>query len=538
MFTGELLPYQHDAVNMMVDRGKCLVAYDLGLGKTIITIAACERLRAHIDAPVLVVCLSSLKYQWAKEIAKFSDQSTLVIDGGPKERQAQYDTVEQFGYVIVNYEQVVNDWDVISQLPCWTGPSLSVSTAIVFDEATAIKSFKAKRSKQCKELAKRFRFRFGLTGTPMENGRPEELYSIMQAIDASVLGARFDLFDQTFIVRNRFGGVERYRNLNVLHQRLKMACVRKAQRDADVAPYLPETIERDPVLVPFDAPSQALYQEIADRLLRELQQAAEVLGEHFSFNFNLDAHYGLGSDYDAQANAFKGRIMAMIVALRQVCDDPKLLISSAESFDPFVPGSGSSFTNYLFEEDRDLLKLAEQARASKFPVLKQLVDDHLTVNDENKAVVFVTYVDVARRIQEELGGVLFTGQMSSKEKEKAKEQFQTDPGTRLFVSTDAGGYGVDLPQANLLINYDLPWSSGTAVQRNGRIRRASSKWPSIVIQSILIEDSIEVRQFDMINQKALVASAVIDGTGYDPRGGVEMTVATLAQFLRDVRPLT
>jgi SNF2 family DNA or RNA helicase len=533
MFTGSLLPYQDDAVSMMVDRGKCLVAYDLGLGKTVITIAACEHLRSQMSAPVLVVCLSSLKYQWAKEIAKFSDQTALVIDGGPKQRLSQYEQVESYGYVIVNYEQVVNDWDIISGLPCWSGGK--ISTAVVFDEATAIKSFRAKRSKKSKELARRFRFRFGLTGTPMENGRPEELYSIMQAVDGSVFGTRFDLFDQTFIVRNKFGAPERYRNLNVLHERLKTACVRKTQRDSDVAPYLPATIELDPILVPFDASARRLYGVICDLLLADLEQAAEIFGEGFGIGFDVNAHYGESRAYDPQATVWKGRIMSKVVALRQLCDDPKLLISSARQFDPYMESSGSEFVHSLFRDDPELLRLAERAKSIKMAALQELVSDHLSV-DENKVVVFVSYVETAKRIHEELGGVLFTGQMSSKAKEAAKEQFQTDPETRVFVSTDAGGYGVDLPQANLLINFDLPWSSGTAVQRNGRIRRASSKWPSIVIQSILIEDSIEVRQFDMINQKALVASAVVDGKGYDTRGGVEMTVSTLAEFLRDVRP--
>jgi SNF2 family DNA or RNA helicase len=535
MFKGSLLPYQEDAVTMMVDRGKCLVAYDLGLGKTVITIAACEHLRAQMTAPVLVVCLSSLKYQWSKEIEKFSDQAALVIDGGPKQRKAQYDQVESFGYVIVNYEQVVNDWDIISKLPCWSGGR--ISTAVVFDEATAIKSFRAKRSKKCKELARRFQFRFGLTGTPMENGRPEELYSIMQAVDSSVFGARFDLFDQTFIVRNKFGAPERYRNLNVLHERLKTACVRKTQRDKDVAPFLPTTIELTPILVPFDAASERLNQEICRLLLDDLEQAAEIFGDGFSIGFDVSAHYGVSRGYDIQATVWKGRIMSKIVAIRQLCDDPKLLVSSAEQFDPYTEGSGSEFVHSLFRDEPELLRLAQRAKSTKMPALQELVADHLSV-DEHKVVVFVSYVETAKRIHEALGGVLFTGQMSSKAKEAAKERFQTDPDTRVFVSTDAGGYGVDLPQANLLINYDLPWSSGAAVQRNGRIRRASSKWPSIVIQSILIEDSIEVRQFDMINQKALVASAVVDGRGFDPRGGVDMTVLSLAEFLRHVRPLT
>jgi hypothetical protein len=88
-----------------------------------------------------------------------------------------------------------------------------------------------------------------------------------------------------------------------------------------------------------------------------------------------------------------------------------------------------------------------------------------------------------------------------------------------------------LPQANLLVNYDLPWSAGKAVQRNSRIRRASSKWPSVIIQDFLVLNSIEERQFEMLNQKNLVADAVVDGTGINIKGGVDLTVGSLLNFL-------
>ena len=123
--------------------------------------------------------------------------------------------------------------------------------------------------------------------------------------------------------------------------------------------------------------------------------------------------------------------------------------------------------------------------------------------------------------------------MNSKEKEESKVLFQTSKDVRVLVSTDAGGYGVDLPQANLLINYDLPWSSGTAVQRNSRIRRASSTWKSVIIQDFLMEDSIEERQYQMLNQKTAVANAIIDGEGINTKGGVDLTVGSLLNFIQE-----
>ena len=233
-FTGTLLPYQPVAVDAMIARGKMLVAYDLGLGKTVLTIAALENLMGAglITEPGLIICLSTLKYQWSSQIGVFTDgtSDSLVIDGTPKVREAQYAQAHDWKktglkYIILNYEQVVNDWDQVKSLP---------RGFIVCDEATAIKSFRSKRSKSVKKLTTPYKF--ALTGTPIENGKPEELFSIMQFVDPTVLG-RFDLFDSTFIVRNRFGGVERYKNLPLLHKVLSEACVRKRQEDPDVAPY-------------------------------------------------------------------------------------------------------------------------------------------------------------------------------------------------------------------------------------------------------------------------------------------------------------
>ena len=89
MFTGQLKPYQVEGVDAMVDRKKMLVAYEMGLGKTCMTIAALEKLKKDKDKPMLIICLSSLKYQWKKEIHKFSDSSATVVDGSAKAREVQ-----------------------------------------------------------------------------------------------------------------------------------------------------------------------------------------------------------------------------------------------------------------------------------------------------------------------------------------------------------------------------------------------------------------------------------------------------------------
>jgi len=524
-FKGSLLPYQPYAVDKMIARNKILVAYDLGLGKTVITIAALEKLmdRGSIREPGMVICLSSLKYQWANQIDKFTEGSskTIVIDGTPKQRAAQYEEAYNWkeshvDYVIMNYEQVVNDWESVKRLP---------RGFVVLDEATAIKSFRSKRSKAVKRLSN-VQYKFALTGTPIENGKPEELFSIMQFVDDSVLG-RFDIFDKAFIVRNNFGGVSRYRNLPVLHERLAEACVRKAQKDPDVAPFLPDSLHAEPLYVTLDKKTAKLYEHIKDDLIRELDEAQNLFGS----NFNVFTHYGLDKgDNNYLENEWRGKIMSRVGALKMLSSHPDLLISSAKKYIAGDTGEGSSYAAGLQEQGL----LDNLPEGIKLKVLDEYVKDFLDTDPENKVVIFATYIEMVDKISEALksyGCRTYTGRLNARTKEDNKIAFNTEPDVRVLVSSDAGGYGVDLPAANLLINYDLPWSSGGAVQRNGRIKRASSKWPSIVIQDILIAGSIEQRQHEMLQQKNSVAAAIVDGEGIDKEGELNLTLGSLRQFM-------
>jgi SNF2 family DNA or RNA helicase len=523
-FSGTLLPYQPEAVSKMIERQKMLVAYDLGLGKTVITIAAIEQLmdERKIKEPGLIICLSSLKYQWANQIEKFTNGSShaLVIDGTPKKRIAQYEMARDWqsnniDYIILNYEQVVNDWKYVANLP---------KGFVVIDEATAIKSFRSKRSRAVKKLTDS-KYRFALTGTPIENGKPEELYSIMQFVDATLLG-RFDIFDKAFIVRNHWGGVDRYRNLPTLHERIKEASVRKTQKDSDVAPYLPDTIHNEPMRIPLDRKGAKLY----TRIVKDLQQDLDDAQQMFGSSFNVFSHYGLERATGGPEDEMRGKIMSKIGALKMLCSHSDLLKSSSNKFKQLM-GEGSAYAHQLMEEG-----LLEGVNSSaKLDYLISYVKDFLEQNDLNKVVIFATYVDMLDKIEEALGPDMcrkYSGKLDAKTKERNKVDFNTDPGIRVLISSDAGGYGVDLPAANLLVNFDLPWSSGTATQRNGRIKRASSTWPSIVIQDILVAGSIEERQYEALQQKNAVANAVMDGEGIDDRGGVALTVESLNSFLR------
>ena len=508
-FTGTLYPFQQEAMERMVERGQMLLAMVMGAGKTPTTLACIETLLEQDEiSKVCVVVPSSLKYQWFREISKFTTSKAIVIDGTPAQREKLWRLAIGCQYVIVNPESLIKD------LPHWNTHNFN---AMVIDEATIIKSFTAKRSKMLKKLGAKCHYRFALTGQPIEN-RPEELFSIMQFVDTSVLG-KFDLFDRTFIVRDHFGKPTRYRNLKQLNESMSDAMVRKTRED--IQDQLPQVITQV-VPVQFDKGGGALYKTISTDLLNEIQKAITQHGR----GFDLWSHYHGGMDNEAQ-----GQIMARLTVLRMLCDNPHLVMDSARAYDdPTQNTEGSAYASKLVKSGM----VPTSLKTPKLDTVIEYIKDVLDEDPNNKVVLFSFFKKNLRLIQEATkgltGSVLFMGGMDASERDIAKQRFATDSNVRLFLSSDAGGYGVDLPQANYLISYDLPWSAGKLDQREARIIRLSSTHPHVTVVSFVMKGSIEERQYEMLQQKRGINSAFLD-KGYDSQGKFDLNLGTLSEFL-------
>jgi len=519
-FKGTLYPFQEEAVVAMVDMRHLLVAYEMGLGKTVLTVAAVESLiEAGKAGGGFVICPASIKLQWKRMIEDFApDANVIVINGTATQRQAQYLRYKrgEGEYCIMNPEQMVNDWEIVSKLP---------RDFIVADEATWFKNFKPQRSKKIKRL--QATYKWALTGQPVEN-RAEEVFSIMQWVNPGVLG-HFKTFDAAFVKRDHFGRVRSYRNLPTLHRLLSDHMVRRTR--SEVADQLPAVVAPPPILVDLDPAGRALYKRMVYDLQRELAEAMESWG-----NFSLSGFYR--GEEQGQA---RGRIMSKLVCMRMLCDHPELLRLSAGHYRGVLPGNrmGSEYAQELHEAGR----LESLKKAPKLDALvgtreqPGLIRDILDADPANKIVVFSFFKDMLDLIQEATRGltksVLFTGAVSVTGRDRAKQEFATDPDTRLFLSSDAGGVGLDLPVANYLISYDLPWSAGAYAQRQARIIRLSSKFPQVTLLSTQVAGSVEEYQHRLLAQKAKVAAAVIDGKGINPRGNVTLDLASLTEWLRE-----
>jgi SNF2 family DNA or RNA helicase len=510
MFVGSLYPYQQEAVDRMIDRGQMLLGITMGGGKTPTTIASIERLIAidEVDK-CLVVVPAALKYQWQREITKFTNSRVTVIDGPPSAREKLWKTCISSQYVVVNPESLIKDVDIALRIS-WQ--------AMVVDEATIIKSRVSKRSKLLKKIGKKIPYRFALTGQPIEN-RPEELFSIMEFVDPLVLGSFRD-FDRTFIVRDTFGRPTRYKNLSTLHKAMQECMIRKTREE--IADQLPKIIHQL-IPVPFDTKGAALYRTIAKDLLHQLQTLTSTHGG----GFNLWRHYN-----DPNSSEAQGQIMSRLTVLRMLCDNPELIRSSAKLYSTPKSKEGSAYAAEVMQ--RELMVPKE---APKLDAVMSYIREVLDESPQNKVVLFSFFKNNLYLLKEKAAditkSVLFTGDMSAEQKDEAKKSFSSDPSCRLFLSSDAGGYGVDLPMANYLISYDLPWSSGKLEQREARIIRLSSEFPHVTIATFVMQGSIEERQYDMLQHKRSVNEAFIDGKHHDTKGGMDITLDTLSKFLKE-----
>lgn len=510
MFLIDLYPYQSDDVDRMVKQGRMLVAYEMGLGKTTMTIAAIEDLMGRdLVTQSVIICGASLRYQWASKIAEVTDvakrtvkvngnqmtipatKHCIIVEGNAQQRAKLYAQAikERTEYVIFGYEGVVNDWERVRKLS---------PDCIVLDEATAIKSFKAKRSRKIKRMEAPYRF--ALTGTPIDNGKPEEVFSIMQWVDETILG-RFDLFDKTYIIRNNFGGVKYYKNLHLFREKLSAALCRKKRTDPDVAPFMPE-VEEEEAYVELDAKSRKLYNTIAKELVKELARADKGWG------FDVEAHYK-GESTDDGDKTIQGRISMRLQAMEMLSCHPQLIRWSAEKYES-GNGDGSRYCWELVNSGA----LEGLNGSTKFDEVISDAHNILEFAPENKLIIFSFFKGMIPLFKNEFKNykvVEFHGDLNAAERGAAINEFQTNPECRVFISSHAGGFGVDLPAANYLFHYDVPWASGAYDQFSARHIRAGSKHENVYVRPYLALGTVDIWKYQGVQYKQRVAGAFIDG---------------------------
>ena len=251
MLKAPLYAYQAEGALFAVRAGRVLIGDEMGLGKTIQAIAAAEILARHFGvSKVLVICPTSLKYQWQSEIARFSGRESKVLSGGRTQRQKDY-ALDDF-CKITNYEKIKPDLDLIT---VWE-PEL-----VIVDEAQRVKNWNTIAAKALKRIDSPYAI--VLTGTPLEN-KLEELISIVQFVDQHRLGPTWKLLHE-HQVKDEAGRVTGYTGLEKIGETLAPVMLRR--RKSEVLLQLPGRTDQN-LLVPMTEMQMIHHKENADTVAR------------------------------------------------------------------------------------------------------------------------------------------------------------------------------------------------------------------------------------------------------------------------------
>lgn len=442
-----LHPYQKEGVCFAIEEGRVMIADEMGLGKTLQAIAAAEVLKKEFSIQkTLIVCPTSLKYQWKSEIEKFTENTVQVIEGNPLKRAAQY-ADDSFFYKIASHHTIGNDLEAINQQDF---------DLIILDEAQRIKNWKTKISQNIKKLDSPYAI--VLTGTPLEN-KLEELYSVVQFIDPFRLGALFRFLYAHQVCDPETGKVIGYKDLNQVGEILSDILIRRTKKK--VLRQLPSRQDKN-LFVPMTREQEIVHNECYELVCRLVKKWRRM---------------GFLPEKDRQ------KLMINLNIMRMVCDS----------------------TFILDQKTRHDTKIGE---------LMGILEEVLAMPNE-KVVVFSQWERMTRLVARELDalGIRYEnlhGGIPSKDRKDLLDNFREDPESRVFLSTDAGGVGLNLQAAAYLINLDIPWNPAVLEQRIARIYRIGQK-KKVNIINLVSNGTIEHRMLDVLSFKSSMAEGVLDG---------------------------
>lgn len=383
LLRGPLYDYQREGALFAARAGRCLLGDEMGLGKTVQALAAAEILARHQGGErVLIVCPTSLKHQWEREIERFAGRPVTVVGGLRASREQQF-AAATF-YTIINYDTVHQDLDLIGR---WA-PDL-----VILDEAQRIKNWSTRTARAVKKIASPYAI--VLTGTPLEN-RLEELVSLVEFVDRHRLGPTYRLLHDHQMRDEASGRVVGYRALDRIGRTLAPVLLRR--RRAEVLDQLPERLEKR-FFVPM-SPEQLRHHE------ENREIVARIVARWRRRRFL--------SESDQRG------LMIALQNMRMACD-----------------------STYLLDRATDHGVKADEIAT----VLADMFETPGT-----KVVVFSQWLRMHELLSRRFSArgwdhVVFHGGVPGPRRGALIDRFRSDPGCRAFLSTDAGGVGLNLQHA-------------------------------------------------------------------------------------------
>ena len=452
-----LRTYQHQGLNWLQFLREYqlngILADDMGLGKTIQTLAhlLIEKQQGRLTKPVLIVAPTSVIFNWANEIEKFTPQLSYQVLHGTKRHQyfgcleaLEEDAGDEnkVDIIITSYALITKDLALYSQQKFYY---------LVLDEAHYIKNTKTKLYQAF--LTLKAQHKLCLTGTPMEN-HLGEFWAQFNFLLPGFLGGQRQFTKLFRTPIEKHGELERKQLLN---QRIKPFILRRTKDK--IATELPPKTEIIQTLR-IEGKQAELYESVRLAMDSRLKDIIADKGLKRSQIEVLDA----------------------LLKLRQVCNHPKLL-----SLEGAKKVNQSAKLDYLMET------LPEQ------------------IDEGRRILIFSQFTSMLALIEQELidaniGYVKLTG--STTKRQEVVDKFQRGDVPVFLISLRAGGVGLNLTAADTVIHFDPWWNPAVENQATDRAHRIGQDKP-VFVYKLIIENSIEEKIQKIQQNKAELAKALL-----------------------------
>lgn len=549
----EPLPHQITAVyEAMLPRQplRFILADDPGAGKTIMAGLLIRELQLRGDVRrVLVVAPGSLVEQWQDEMFEKFGLSFTILSRDQVDQFRSGNPFEEIHLMIARLDQLARNDDLQARLrrTRWD--------LVVVDEAHKLsatwfgnKVSETKRFKLGKLLGSITRHFLLMTATP-HNGKEEDFQLFLSLLDPDRFFGKFR------------GGVHKVDVSDIMRRMTKEELVK-----FDGTPLFPER-RAYTVSYKLSAVERRLYDDVTAYVKEEMNKADRLQDKSRRGNvsFALAAlQRRLASSPEAIYQSLRRRRQRLQQRLEEEKKRrplggplPETMVPRSdgedpwESFDELSAGDYEAYEEALVDqataaqtiqeleaEIRILEQLEEQARRvlysgqdRKWEELSKLLQEAPEMRDAKgrfrKLIIFSEHKDTLNYLAERIRGILGSegavvtihGGLHREERRAVQERFRTDPEVRVLIATDAAGEGINLQNANLMINYDLPWNPNRIEQRFGRIHRIGQT-EVCHLWNLVAEDTREGEVFQTLFKKLEKERETLGGRVFDILGQV------------------
>jgi superfamily II DNA or RNA helicase len=456
-----LRPYQKAGVGWLhflrANQFGGVLADEMGLGKTVQVLALLQTRDQPVAGAALIVCPTSLVWNWVYEAQKFTPELRVLALHGP-ERHSRFSEIPQHDVIITSYALIRRDADRYQQVKFDT---------VVLDEAQHIKNRQSQNAQAVKSITAPHRL--VLTGTPMENS-VLDLWSIFDFLMPGYLGSAADFREryEIPIARDKSEGVQAR-----LARRLRPFLLRRTKKE--VAPELPAKLEQVS-FCELSEEQQEVYQQLLAASRREVLEAVGAQGVARSRMVVLNA----------------------LLRLRQVCCDLRLL-----KLETHVAAEGS--TQSIENRTTQLPPIS-----GKVSLFRELLDE--VIDGDHRVLVFSQFVSMLALLRQELERDSISYSYldgATQDRSAVIEKFQRDNEIPVFlISLKAGGVGLNLTGADTVIHFDPWWNPAVEDQATARAHRIGQ---SRVVTSykLITRGTIEEKIIALQNRKREMISATI-----------------------------